>query len=89
VTAISLTGVTYSANADKLCIKLNFNKKTSKVSAAKAVAAVCPKGFTELVDTSTFVGPQGPAGASGSNGAVGPQGPAGTNGANGNINLAS
>lgn len=63
-----------TAQADKLCLKVAFNKKKGKVTTSSTVAATCPKGFKELIDTATFVGP---AGATGATGATGPQGPQG------------
>ena len=92
VTTLSLATVADSAQADKLCLKVAFNKKTSKVTTSSTVATTCPAGFRELVDTSTFVGLQGAAGTNGSNGATGAagsNGANGTNGTNGQLNLAS
>lgn len=83
VTTLSLATVADEAKADKLCLKVAFNKKTSKVTTSSTVATTCPAGFRELVDTSTFVGPQGAAGSNGSSGANG------TNGTNGKVDLAS
>lgn len=57
-----------AAHADKLCLQVTVAKKTGKVSTKKTIAPACPKGFTELVDTASFVGPQGAAGASGARG---------------------
>ena len=65
---------TSSSYADKLCLKVLFNKKKQTVSTSSVTAANCPKGFKELVDTSTFVGPQGPAGTNGTNGSNGTNG---------------
>lgn len=89
VTTLSLATVVGSAQADKVCLKVAFNKKTSKVTTSSAVATTCPSGFKELVDTSTFVGPQGAAGANGTNGSSGASGTNGTNGTNGKLDLAS
>lgn len=58
-----------TATADKLCLQSTVNKKTFKVTNKSVVAAKCPKGYTELADTSSF---QGPAGATGPAGARGP-----------------
>ncbi len=69
--------ISSSASAEKLCLKVVVNKKNGKVTTSRTIAASCPRGFTELVDTSAFVGPQGPAGLRG------PTGPAGANGING------
>jgi len=66
--------------ADKLCLKVSFNKAKQKVTTASTVAATCPSGYKELVDTSSFVGPQGATGASGTNGTNGTNGSNGTNG---------
>ena len=63
-----------TAVADKLCLQSTVNKKTFKVTNKSVVAAKCPKGYTELADTSAF---QGPSGAQGPAGATGPQGSSG------------
>lgn len=55
-----------SAMADKLCLQTTINKKTFKVTNKTVTAATCPKGYTQLADTSSFTGATGPAGASGS-----------------------
>jgi hypothetical protein len=54
--------ITSTAFADKLCLQTTVNRKTFKTTNKSVVAATCPKGFTELADTSRF---QGPAGARG------------------------
>lgn len=78
-----------TAEAAKLCLQVSFNKKTGKTTTKRTIAASCPKGYTELVDTATFVGPQGPAGKNGANGANGSNGTNGTNGTNGFVPLDS
>jgi hypothetical protein len=72
-----------SAEAAKLCLQVSFNKKTGKTTTKRTIAESCPKGYTELIDTTTFVGPQGPAGSNGTNGANG------INGTNGFVPLDS
>ena len=59
--------ITSTAFADKLCLQTTVNRKTFKTTNKSVVAATCPKGFTELADTSSF---QGPAGATGERGIV-------------------
>jgi len=49
------------------------------------VAAIGPQGPTGAAGANGAVGPQGPTGAAGANGAVGPQGPTGVAGANGAV----
>jgi hypothetical protein len=58
--------VTSTAFADKLCLQTTVNRKTFKTTNKSVVAATCPRGFTELADTSSFQGPAGATGASGS-----------------------
>ncbi len=70
------------AYGDKVCISVTVNKKL-KTSIRTQVAATCPKGFNELVDTATLAGPAGPAGPAGATGSQGPagaQGPVGSRG---------
>lgn len=57
-----------TAAADKLCLQSTVNKKTFKVTNKRVIAATCPKGFTELADTSSFRGPAGATGAQGPSG---------------------
>jgi hypothetical protein len=57
--------ITSTAFADKLCLQTQVNRKNFRVTNRSVVAATCPRGFTELADTSRFQGPagaQGPAG---------------------------
>jgi hypothetical protein len=54
-----------TAAADKLCLQTTVNKKTFKVTNKRVVAASCPRGYTELADTSSFQGPAGARGAAG------------------------
>lgn len=53
---ISLCSLTL---ADKLCLQTTVNKKNFKASHKSVVAAVCPKGYTELADTASFRGADG------------------------------
>ncbi len=78
--ALVTMAVASTAVADKVCLQTTVNKKTFKVTNKGVIAAQCPKGYTELVDTSTL---QGPAGARGPAGAQGPAGAPGRNGAKG------
>lgn len=60
------------ASADLLCIKKKLTTKGSTVAHAKALlvrSSSCPKGYTQLLDTSVFKGEDGAAGAPGQNGA--------------------
>lgn len=66
--------VVSTSMADKLCLQTKVNKKTFKVTNKRVIAPACPKGYTELADTSSF---QGPAGATGATGATGARGAAG------------
>jgi hypothetical protein len=72
-----------SSYADKVCLQVSVNKKTAKATTRSVTAAVCPKGFTTLLDTATLVVPAGPVGPAGPAGPVGAQGPAGAQGARG------
>ena len=62
---LMILSVTSSALADKLCIQTTVNKKTFKATNKSVVAATCPKGYTELADTSRFQGATGAQGAAG------------------------
>jgi len=55
-----------SAMAQVLCLQTTVNKKTFKVTNKSVVAATCPKGYTAIANTSSFQGPAGATGASGS-----------------------
>lgn len=57
--------VASTAFADKLCLQTKVNRKNFRATNRSVVAATCPKGFTELADTSRFQGPAGAAGARG------------------------
>lgn len=60
------------AFADLLCIKSSYSGGSKVAMKTKTVTtSKCPKGYYKIVNTSTFVGPQGPQGA---------QGPQGTDG---------
>lgn len=71
---IATLALVQTAAADKLCLQSTVNKKTLKVTNKSIVAATCPKGYTQLADTSSF---QGPAGSQGPQGSTGARGPAG------------
>jgi len=62
---LMIASVASSAFADKLCLQTTVNKKTFKATNKSVVAASCPKGFTELADTSRFQGAAGATGAAG------------------------
>jgi hypothetical protein len=69
--SIALAGVFLagSAAAEKLCVKGSISKGKVKFG-TKTVAssAKCPKGYSALVDNSTFTGPGGATGATGVDG---------------------
>lgn len=71
LTLFFFTSISEKAFAEKVCLRVAFNKKKGTISTTKAIAPTCPKGFTELIDTATLVGPQGPAGKDGINGSNG------------------
>ena len=54
-----------SAMADKLCLQTTVNRRTLRATNKSVVAATCPRGYTQLADTSSFRGATGPAGAAG------------------------
>lgn len=83
IAGLMIVSVASSAVADKLCLQTTVNKKTFKVTNKRVLAATCPKGYTELADTSSFQGAAGATGAQGAAGATGAEGPAGS------INLAN
>ena len=60
-----------NANADTICVKKKVTAKNA-VSLARNIKVVggeeCPKGFVKLLDTQTFVGPQGEKGDKGEDG---------------------
>jgi hypothetical protein len=68
--------------ADKLCLRVNTEKRGS-IRTSRAIAAKCPKGFIELVDTSIFSGPRGDTGLKGEIGEKGDAGSKGDPGAKG------
>lgn len=77
------------SHAAKLCLKVAVGK-TGKVTTSSTVAVTCPKGFKELIDTASFVGPTGPTGATGpqgDTGATGSKGDTGATGAAGLVNI--
>ena len=63
-----------TANADTICIKKKVTSKNA-VSLARNIKVIqgeeCPKGFVKLLDTQTFVGPQGEKGDKGDKGDAG------------------
>jgi len=76
------------AYPDVLCVQKNVkpSKKTGALNLSNAIrksAATCPKGFTTLLDTAVFQGPQGATGPMGPTGATGPAGATGATGAQG------
>jgi hypothetical protein len=68
VVGLSIILTTSTALADKLCLQSTVNKRTFKVTNKSVVAAKCPKGYTQLADTSKFQGPAGPQGPAGAQG---------------------
>ena len=76
------------ARADVLCMKSSLKAGKSSISTKGLLVAgsTCPKGTTQVLNTTVFTGPAGAAGSQGAQGpagATGPQGPAGANGARG------
>lgn len=84
--------------AENLCAKVVLRERGGTTRArivSTTTSASCPRGYTRLVDTSSFQGergetgpagekgPQGEQGAQGPEGAQGPQGPAGEQGSQG------
>ena len=67
---IATLALVHTAAADKLCLQSTVNKKTLKVTNKSVVAAKCPKGYTELADTSSFQGATGATGAQGPAGSI-------------------
>jgi hypothetical protein len=71
------------SNSEVLCVQKNGKITNDSVDLSrsfKVADSKCPRGFVKLLDTSTFIGPQGatgPQGTQGATGATGPQGPAG------------
>jgi hypothetical protein len=69
-----------SAHADILCAKKSQKVSKNSVaisSALKVSSAVCPSGYSQILDTSSFKGDTGDTGATGPAGAQGVQGDAG------------
>lgn len=62
---LATTALVQTAAADKLCLQTTVNKKTFKATNKSVVAATCPKGYTELADTSSFQGATGARGPAG------------------------
>lgn len=83
VTSLFMAGAIDSAQAEKLCLKVSFNKKTGKVTTRSTFSATCPRGYNELADSASFVGSAGAAGATGATGAIGASGATGMQGATG------
>ena len=67
VCTLLLAGPVYS---DKLCLKVSFNKLKEKVSTKSTVAATCPSGYKELIDTESFKGTKGDKGDAGEAGII-------------------
>jgi|GEM_PF-1442392 len=78
---LSLSGAAY---ADKICLKLTVaGNKVKQSRLLTPSSSPCPKGYSEVIDTAQFTGPQGVAGLQGPQGLPGAQGPAGPQGATG------
>jgi hypothetical protein len=74
---IVLVAVSSPAVAEKLCLQTLVNKRTLKVTTNRVIAATCPKGFAELLDTETVKGATGPRGDKGDSGVQGQRGETG------------
>ncbi len=80
-TAVCFLAFTHSAQAEILCVR-NKTKATRAIKLSSSFRTVgsgesCPKGFSQLIDTSVFKGEKGDkgdTGAAGSNGANGANG---------------
>jgi len=81
------------AAADVLCIKnaAKPNKKGKVIlkKVLKTETSTCPKGYTQVLDTSVFTGPQGAKGDKGDTGATGATGAQGPAGADGKVDLST
>lgn len=68
---VSTAFICSNVNADTICVKKKITAK-GKVSLARNIKVIkgdtCPNGFTALVNTDTFVGPQGEKGEKGDDG---------------------
>ena len=80
------------AQADRVCMKATLARgKISQRVKNVSSSAACPRGYSQLVDTSQLTGPPGPVGPAGSTGPAGtpgdtgPMGPTGPAGAAGSI----
>ena len=77
-----------TSQADVICVrnklKTRIKGKIGSSSMKKAFLAtagsICPRGYTKMVDTNEFSGPQGIPGPQGTQGIPGPQGPQGNQG---------
>lgn len=78
-----------TAQADKVCLKSSMKAGTSKVTMTRRVVSTgaCPRGFLQVVDTSTLTGPTGATGANGTDGTNGSNGTNGTNGVDGQLRI--
>lgn len=85
ITLTFLAALSSESFADKLCVKKKQSVKNNSVVLSRTIktASTCPKGYIELLDTSSFQGPAGSNGVNGTNGVDGTNGTAGTNGTNG------
>lgn len=72
--------VLWPAQAEKLCLKAVVRGKAKKVRMRSLVAETCPRGFTELADSSSFQGAKGENGSQGPKGDTGAQGNKGDTG---------
>lgn len=63
VVCLVATVLTTNAYAEKLCLKVAYNKKKQKVEHQSKIVDgdSCPKGFQEVTDTSRFKGDRGPS----------------------------
>lgn len=70
-----------------LCVAKSTRVKNNKVANSKLLkvvtTAACPRGYTQILNTSSFAGAQGATGPAGPTGATGATGASGENGANG------
>lgn len=67
--------VTSAAFAEKVCLRTTVDRRTLKVTNDSLIGRACPNGYSELVDTSIFRGPEGPQGPKGDKGDPGVSSP--------------
>lgn len=69
--SLLVTGYAKLSFAEKVCVRAALARgKVVLRSSTVASSQSCPRGTTQLVDTTTLTGPQGPAGANGANGSI-------------------